>query len=159
MCHGGGSRTSAITLVRGMGGSIAAEIDPRSASNFPPGAESLKHSTITDLLSVTVLQYDHAVVVAHVVGEVDMLTGPSLESHLHNALATRPKRLIVDLSQVSFLASTGLAVLIDAHTTATRQGTILQLKGVSKAAALPLQVTELINLFEILPAKEGRPDG
>jgi hypothetical protein len=45
-----------------------------------------------ELLSVTVLQHDHAVAVAHVPGEVDMLTGPSLQRHLDKALSTRPER-------------------------------------------------------------------
>jgi anti-sigma B factor antagonist len=133
---------------------MAVENDPRPASALPSGTESPSHLADTELLSVTVVQHDHAVVVTHVAGEIDMLTGPSLQSHLDNALASRPERLIVDLSQVSFLASTGLAVLINAHTTATRQGTALQLRGVSKAAALPLQVTQLTNLFDILPAEE-----
>jgi anti-anti-sigma factor len=53
------------------------------------------------------------------------------------------------------LASTGLAVLINAHTAATGQGTNLQLKNVSKAAARPLQITNLTNLFEIPPVEEG----
>jgi len=55
-----------------------------------------------------VLQHDHAVVVARVAGEVDMLTGPLLQSQLDSALATRPQRLIVDLSQVSFSAKSGI---------------------------------------------------
>ncbi|HJT02010.1 MAG TPA: hypothetical protein VJ757_00060 [Pseudonocardiaceae bacterium] len=32
----------------------------------------------------------------HVAGEVDMVTGPSLEHQLRKLLATRPERLIVD---------------------------------------------------------------
>lgn len=83
-----------------------------------------------------------------------MLTGPSLRRHLDDALATQPERLIVDLSHVSFLGATGLAVLINAQRAATQQGANLQLCGVSSAVALPLQAAELADLFEVLPPVE-----
>jgi anti-anti-sigma factor len=134
---------------------VVAEENPEPASGFPPGDQPCGYLADTELLSVTVVQPDHAVVVAYVVGEVDMVTGPLLQSHLDNALATRPARLIIDLSRVSFLASTGLAVLINTHTAATGQGTNLQLRNVSKAAARPLHITNLTNLFEIPPVEEG----
>jgi anti-anti-sigma factor len=79
--------------------------------------------------------------VAYVAGEVDMLTGPALRSHLDQVLATRPEHLIVDLSQVSFLGSTGLAVLINVQEAAIHQGTTFQLRGVRRAAGRVLQVT------------------
>lgn len=76
---------------------------------------------------------------AHVAGDVDLLTRPSLQSHLDQALATRPERLVVDLSQVTFLSATGLAVLINTQEAATHQGTTFQLgastDGSSRAAA------------------------
>ena len=88
-------------------------------------------------------------------GQVDMLTGSSLQSHLNKALASRLARLIVDVSQVSFLGSTGLSVLINIQAAATHQGITFQLRGVGPAVARVLQVTKLDSLFEILPAEEG----
>ena len=133
---------------------MAAEKPPQQLSNSLAKVESAKNPAGTELLSVTMLQHDHTVVVAHVSGEVDMLTGPSLRRHLDDALATQPERLIVDLSHVSFLGATGLAVLINAQRAATQQGANLQLYGLSSAAALPLQATELAYLFEVLPTVE-----
>lgn len=130
-----------------MGGDKASQ----EASDLLSAAESSSYLADTELLRVTVVQPEHAVVVAHLAGEADMLTGPSLQRHLFAALATQPKRLIVDLSQVSFMGATGLAVLIITKQAATQQGTTLQLRGVSRAAALPLQATELSYLFEMLP--------
>jgi anti-sigma B factor antagonist len=130
---------------------MAAERTPHQPSDSLPAVESFSRLADTELLSVTVLGQEHAVLVAHVAGEVDMVTGASLQRHIDKALATRPQRLIVDLSQVSFMSSTGLAVLINARRAATQQGITLQLRGVSSAVARPLQVTELAYLFEILP--------
>lgn len=45
-------------------------------------------------------------------GEVDVFTAPLLREYLLNLHEQGMRRLIVDLSQVSFLDSTGLAVLV-----------------------------------------------
>ncbi|HKS51807.1 MAG TPA: STAS domain-containing protein [Pseudonocardiaceae bacterium] len=135
---------------------MAAEYTPESpAGDFFSGAQSPKRRNGIELLRVAVLQHDQAVVVVHVAGEIDMLTGPALQSRLDTALATCPARLIVDLSQVSLMGATGLTVLIDAKTVATPQGTTVQLKGLSRAAARVLHAARLTHLFEILPAEEG----
>jgi anti-sigma B factor antagonist len=90
--------------------------------------------------------------VVYVTGELDMLTGPPLQDHLDELLATRPDRLIIDLSQVSFMGSTGLSVLICIQQKAIETGTTLQLSGTNvRAVAVPMKVTGLNHLFEILP--------
>jgi hypothetical protein len=89
---------------------VAAKRIPQHPNDNLTNTQATNHLFGTELLSVTVLQHDHAVVVAHVAGEVDMLTGPSLQWHLDKALATQPERLIVALSEVSFLGAAGLAV-------------------------------------------------
>jgi anti-sigma B factor antagonist len=48
-------------------------------------------------------------------GVVDMLTSPYLDAAITAALAKRPDALIVDLSDVDFLASAGMGVLIAAR--------------------------------------------
>ena len=93
-----------------------------------------------------------ASLVVYVAGELDMLTGPPLQDHLGELLATRPDRLIIDLGQVSFMGSTGLSVLICIRQNAIAMGTTLQLSGTSaRAISVPLEVTGLNHLFEILP--------
>jgi anti-sigma B factor antagonist len=57
---------------------------------------------------------DRLVVVA-VAGEVDALTAPQLSAAIGVALAGSPAGLIIDLSQVDFLASAGLGLLIATH--------------------------------------------
>jgi anti-sigma B factor antagonist len=138
-----------------------AAVDP----SLPPmnsglSAESLNYVDATASLSVTVRQPEQAVLVIHIAGELDMLTGPRLEEHLCGLLDTRPERLIIDLSQVSFLGSNGLSVLIGAQHTAARQGTTLQLSGTShRAVARPLRLTALNQLLDTPPpATEGSAD-
>ncbi len=54
------------------------------------------------------------------VGEVDLASAPDLESRLNGCLVNGP--VVVDLSGVSFIDSTGLRVLLAAHSTASEGG-------------------------------------
>lgn len=70
-------------------------------------------NTGLDLLTVT---HDHRgdTLVVHVAGEIDMLTGPTLECALGAACAKvegQVVRLVVDLTGVRFIGSTGVHLL------------------------------------------------
>jgi anti-sigma B factor antagonist len=54
------------------------------------------------------------VVVLSVRGDVDALTAPRLTEEIHAVLADEPSAVIVDLSAVDFLASSGMTVLVSA---------------------------------------------
>jgi anti-sigma B factor antagonist len=53
--------------------------------------------------------------VLSVEGEVDIATAPRLLSALNDAVAEAVRSVIIDLSSVGFMDSTGLALLINAH--------------------------------------------
>jgi len=55
------------------------------------------------------------IAVVAVSGDVDMLTAPALADAIRAAAGDQPSAVIVDLSDVGFLASAGMGVLIDAH--------------------------------------------
>lgn len=55
------------------------------------------------------------VVVLSVVGDVDMLSAPRLTASILTAVANKPAGVIIDLTKVEFLASSGMSVLIAAH--------------------------------------------
>lgn len=54
------------------------------------------------------------------VGEIDLASAPDLESHLGRCV--KDGSVIVDLSDVSFIDSTGLRVLLTAHEAASERG-------------------------------------
>lgn len=53
--------------------------------------------------------------VISVSGVIDMLTSPQLEASIDASLAKSPAAVIVDLSDVDFLASAGMGVLVAAR--------------------------------------------
>jgi anti-sigma B factor antagonist len=54
-------------------------------------------------------------------GEIDVATAPRLIAALNEAVADSAGSVIIDLSSVGFMDSTGLALLINAHRRLSRQ--------------------------------------
>lgn len=48
-------------------------------------------------------------------GVVDMLTSPQLETAIDDALNQKPGAVVIDFTEVEFLASAGMGVLVAAH--------------------------------------------
>ena len=80
-------------------------------------------------------------------GVIDMLTAPQLEEALRAALDKKPANLVVDLTEVEFLASAGMGVLVAAHDEA---GTATRLRVVADgpATSRPLK---LVGIADIVP--------
>lgn len=90
-------------------------------------------------------------VLLEVDGEVDTLTADALQAGLDEAVdAARVEGsgVVVDLTGVTFLASSGLAVLIGGARRVTGYGGRLRLVAASRSVTRPLQVTGADALFE-----------
>lgn len=107
-------------------------------------------ATASQMISISVTDRDGATVVG-VSGEVDMVTTPSLGECLREQLAQSPARLVVDLSGLSFLGSSGLAVLVESLDDARARGTDLRLVCHSREVVRPLEATGLTELFQMFP--------
>ncbi len=81
--------------------------------------------------------------VVSAVGEVDVFSAPDLDAALEAALAGGSARLVVDLSGVSFLDSTGLGVLVKALKGARDAGGSLHLVVASDRIRKIFEITGL----------------
>jgi anti-sigma B factor antagonist len=91
-------------------------------------------------------------VLLEVDGEVDTLTAVRLEAALNAALdaaGAGDTAVVVDLSGVTFLASSGLAVLIGGARRMRVSGGRLYLVAASRAVTRPLEVTGADALFDV----------
>ena len=88
--------------------------------------------------------------VVHVRGEVDLSTCEELEAAIERAEESAPTTLVVDLSQVSFLDSTGVRTLLKADSRARDDGRKLLLVGPPEPAARVFRVTLLDKRFEFI---------
>ncbi len=89
-----------------------------------------------------------AVVVA--VGAVDMLTAPQLQDVITAAAQRRPPGLIVDMTQVDFLGSAGMQVLM-----ITRKhldaGITFAVVADGPATSRPLKITGITDYVDVYP--------
>jgi anti-sigma B factor antagonist len=82
-------------------------------------------------------------------GEVDTLTAPRLEAAMDEFLDTGEPGLVADLTGITFLASSGLAVLIRAAHRAAADGRRLRLVTQGRPVLRPLQITATDELFDL----------
>ena len=102
-----------------------------------------------NLLTATTSQPHPEVVAIAVCGELDMATGTLFARAIDSALARAPKRIVIDLSGVTFCGSTGLAQLTRCRALAAHQGIKLLLRGAEhRPVATPLRLTGLTTLFD-----------
>jgi anti-sigma B factor antagonist len=107
-----------------------------------------------DLLRVTPHHSDNAVVLA-AAGEVDLLSAPVLSEAITTALADAPALLVVDLSEVSFLASIGITVLLEARRSA---GSGTRVRVVAPEHGVVNRTLQLTGLHEALAVTTTRDD-
>lgn len=100
--------------------------------------------------------------VVFVYGEIDVLTAPRLHETLQEVIAESPRSLLVDLANVTFIDSTGLGALVVAHRHLEERGGRLRLVSVPPPVAQVLEVTGLLDRFEVYAdmeaAGESRPE-
>jgi anti-sigma B factor antagonist len=89
-----------------------------------------------------------------VAGEVHVSTAPEFSERLNDAIATGKTGVVIDMTDVAFIDSTGLSVLLNALRRVTRQHGALSL-AVSNPTVLRLfEITRLDTTFDISPTRE-----
>jgi len=91
-------------------------------------------------------------VAVFVSGEIDMASAPEFRGALDDAIAVSD-RLEVDLSATTFMDSSGLAVLLDAHQQLTGQGAFV-LRDPSPAVRRLLHVAALETVLDVRDSTE-----
>ncbi len=82
-------------------------------------------------------------------GSLDLATAPTIRAALGEATEKGSQRLIVDLTQLEFLDSTGLGVLIGAHRRAAERGGSFRLIVKDGPISRLLNITGLIGVFAV----------
>jgi anti-sigma B factor antagonist len=93
---------------------------------------------------------DGSVVVA-LSGEIDVAAAPTVRERLEQA-ADKEGALVVDLSDVTFIDSTALGVLIGIHKRCTAAGTDLHLVVSEPRILKVFEITGLTDFFAIVPS-------
>lgn len=65
----------------------------------------------------TQVRSDDGVTTIALTGEIDLVAAPEVRTYVSGALAESPRRLVIDLSDVTFIDSTGVQALVVANQT------------------------------------------
>lgn len=87
-------------------------------------------------------------------GSLDLATAPTVRAALSEATEKGGQHLIVDLTQLEFLDSTGLGALIGAHRRAAERGGSLRLIVSNGPISRLLNITGLIAVFAVFASIE-----
>ena len=104
---------------------------------------------MSDMFSVSSERLDDDLGVVVLSGEVDIFTAPQFKESLLELLDSGVKRLVVDLSAVTFIDSTALGVLIGGVRRVNSAGGAMALVVVSRPVERVLSITGLDRVFTI----------
>ncbi len=97
------------------------------------------------------IKEDGGVLVIALEGDVDLKTSPDARKILLNAV-TRNLPIVIDLSGVSYIDSSGVASLIEAFQKARKSGHKFVLAAVSESALRVLNLARMDKVFTICPS-------
>lgn len=84
-------------------------------------------------------------------GEIDLHVSPEVAKSLNLMIANKPKYLVVDLTKVTYLDSSGLAVLIEGMQSVREYGGRFGLAGVQEDVKHVFDIARLDQVFDIYP--------
>jgi anti-sigma B factor antagonist len=99
-------------------------------------------------MEINVENRDDSVLVTPI-GDVDLARSPSLRSRLGKILGESPTRLVVDLSQVPYMDSSGVATLVEAVQQCRARNCDLFLAGMQDRVRSVFEIARLDTVFTI----------
>ena len=84
-------------------------------------------------------------------GEIDLHVSPGISASMKTMLAEKPPQFVVDLSRVSYIDSSGLAVLIEGMQNVNSYGGKFALAGLQEGVRPIFEIARLDQVFRIFP--------
>ena len=91
-------------------------------------------------------------------GEIDLHISPNVTASLSMMIEKKPKQLIVDLSRVTYIDSSGLAALIEGMQNVEEYGGKFALAGLQETIRTIFEIARLDQVFQIFPDLDAALD-
>lgn len=98
---------------------------------------------------------NNGVVVLSVAGELDLLTTDALETELRAVLAPPNHVVVLDMSEVHFLGSSGLSTLLASAEAAKSGGVDFRLVANERVILRPLEITGVRSAFTVFDSVDS----
>jgi anti-sigma B factor antagonist len=95
------------------------------------------------------------VTLVEVEGRLNAVVAPDLKEQLKGLVASGRVKLLLDLTAVSFIDSSGLAALVSGFRAARENGGTIKLAGLNDQTRTVFRITKLDRVFEIHPDVEA----
>jgi len=105
-------------------------------------------------VEVHVRNHESAAII-EVRGEVDLYTSPQMREVIVRAASARTAMVVVDLSGVSYMDSSGVATLVEGLQFSRKYGGAFRLAGLGGAVREVFKFAKLEKVFEIYPDATG----
>ncbi len=116
--------------------------DPQGSDIFPVGQPVTRENPMPESPRPNVLPLE---------GEIDLHVSPRIAASLNAIINTKPKQVVVDLSKVSYIDSSGLAVLIEGMQNVAAYGGKFALAGLQESVRPIFEIARLDQVFQIFP--------
>jgi anti-anti-sigma factor len=93
--------------------------------------------------------YENDIIVLELTGEVDAHTAQNLNTSLMGLLAQGHRRIVIDFSNITFISSSGLRVIMIAHREAVQFGGEIRLSGPNDQVMRIFEIAGIYELFHI----------
>jgi anti-anti-sigma factor len=100
-------------------------------------------------------EVDDKTAVVSVRGEIHLATAPEFSERLNAVIADGHTSVVVDLTEVGFIDSTGLSVLLNALRRITRAGGTLSLVCTNPTVMRLFEVTKMDTTFTIVDSRDA----
>jgi len=95
------------------------------------------------------------ITIVEIVGEVDLYSSPQLRSDLLNLTKSGNEKILLDLSRVRYMDSSGVATLVEALQQAGKYGGKLKLANLRDAVKDVFELSRLDKVFDIYSTLEA----
>jgi anti-sigma B factor antagonist len=96
------------------------------------------------------IETKNGLTVCHVEGEIDINSSPGIKKSFDKVLSAKTPKIIVNLSKVTYVDSSGLATLVEILKNMRSYGGRLRLTNLSSKIKSLFEITKLEKLFEIM---------
>ena len=101
---------------------------------------------------------EKTVVVVEAAGEIDLHRSAVFQEALLEPLNHRPRRMIVDMADVSYMDSSGVASLVKLLSRVRRDKVDLRLAGLTPRVRSVFEITRLDTVFDLYPSLQEALD-
>lgn len=100
------------------------------------------------------VEYKNNTVIIKPSGEIDLHNSPQLRKTLHEVIGKNTANILIDLGEVTYMDSSGLATLVEAFQQTSKQGKKLILCSPKDTVKNIFSITRLEEIFLIYPSME-----